>query len=87
MTMTPLSPYQVEYIGSGLVAYVQQVPKPLCDSQGHTLPLALQQGVRGHCGAHPDPPNGVSGNWRITGHVHTCLLKDKITSEKKKSCE
>ena len=69
-----IHPHQVKYLGSCLVADVQQILESLGDDQGDAFPLPLQQGVGGHGGSHADPLNvgGVQGLTR--GHQLARLL-------------
>ena len=65
-----VSPYQVKYLGSGLVPDVQQVLVPVRDGERHPLPFTLQQRVGRDRRPHPDPLNlrrrHRSTGWNLT---------------------
>ena len=68
--------YQVKYLGSGLVANVEQVPEAPGDQEGHPLSFPLQQGISSNSGSHAYPLDHGGVQQLIARNSHSQKLKN-----------
>lgn len=66
---------QVEQLGPGLGADVQQVLEALGDQESRLLALPLQQGIGRHRRAHSDPANQGGVHRLVPGKGPPCFLQ------------
>lgn len=67
---------QVEQLGPGLGADVQQVLEGLGDQESRLLALPLQQGIGRHRRAHSDPANQGGVHRLVPGKGPPCFLQN-----------